>query len=279
MNFREARAYLSHNILDKYALSEAKHIARIIFEDIFGTQDEESEFERIEELEDIIQRLNKNEPVQYISGRTMFYGHWFKVNKHVLIPRPETEELVRWILEDARSAGRQMDVLDIGSGSGCIGVTLKKELPSLRVFSVEYSLDALNVGRINSRRLRAPVEFYRLNFLDKDMWAHLGKFDIIVSNPPYISQKDSAVMADNVLLYEPEMALFPPGDDPLLFYRRIQEFSEDHLKDGGIIYVELNEFYVDDIKEIFSGSGQQKVEIQRDMQGRQRMMKVSFAAC
>ena len=273
MTIKEAYDFSVFHISEKYGLSEARNISKIFFEDVFSIRQLQSKelFEKDDKLKSIISRITKGEPIQYILGYTNFYGHRFKVNQHVLIPRPETEELVQWILSDMKDDYRQKDVLDIGTGSGCIGITLGKENGRLRIFGIEYSLDALNVARINSKNLKTRIELYRFNFLDRTLWSHLGMFDIIVSNPPYVSNDDRGILADNVLKYEPEMALFAESEDPLIFYSAIEDFAQSHLTNNGHIYFELNEFRVVDITEIFDGY---KLEIRNDLQGTPRMMKV-----
>lgn len=277
-SYKQALARTALRIKDIYDLNEASRIARWLFEDCFDLVPDKLEkpFEDTHALNALTLRLLDHEPIQYVTGKAHFYGYVFKVNQHVLIPRPETEELVEWILKDHRNNRRQLDVLDIGTGSGCIAISLKKKLSNWRLFGIEYSLDAFNVSRINARRLKAPVELLRINFLDTSLWDHIGQLDIIVSNPPYITNNERVVMLDNVLLYEPEMALFAEGEDPLIFYRRIAEFAQSHLRSGGYVYLEINEFKVDDIVHIFLAVDQKDIEVKEDMQGKKRMIKVHW---
>ena len=279
MTIKEAFDFSLFKLGEIYDRREARQIASILFEDLFSVTNTQRDdlFGGIQQLHSSIERLMRGEPVQHIVGSTNFYGLRFKVNQNVLIPRPETEELTAWILEDHRDSKKQHDVLDIGTGSGCIAVTLAKKNRRMRVFSVEYSLDALNVARINAKNHRVKMDIYRINFLDQDMWSHLGMFDIIVSNPPYISRSERSIMADNVLLYEPELALFPDGDDHLSFYKAISQFGRSHLNEGGLIYLELNEFHVDEIRDMFEEDYVQ-IEIKQDMQGRRRMLKACLKA-
>lgn len=279
MTVAEAFEFLRKKAEKVYPKAEARIIAEMILEDRYhikkggGKQD----FEFSEALSELGERILSKEPVQYITGVAHFFGYQLKVNKHVLIPRFETEELVKWILDDHSRSGLQMDVLDIGTGSGCICVSLKKKKPVFRLFGIEYSLDALNVSRINARKMGAAVEFYRINFLEREQWEYLGQFDIIVSNPPYISNKERSILPENVLLYEPEMALFAEGEDPLIFYRNIHDFAIDHLKIGGKIYLELNEFLADEILEIFEVSPRTvSLELKSDLQGKKRMLRILF---
>lgn len=258
-----------------YEERELQNITSIIFEDIFHVTNLEKERaftkEEKDQVGEIVHRLKEGEPIAYITGKVNFFGYDFMVNKNVLIPRPETEELVHWISSDLTSK-KQLDVLDVGTGSGCIPITLKKKHATLRVFGVEFSLDALNVARINGRKLGVPMELFRLDFLDKGYWHLLGVFDIIVSNPPYIPFEEVEKISLSTLKYEPEIALFVENDDPLVFYKRIIEFSKDHLQDTGCIYVEVNEFLAD-ITQLLFRTAFVHVELKDDLQGKPRMIK------
>ena len=250
MTIKSAFDYTVFSLLGTYDRSEATNISRLIFKEVFDITNTSKleEFEQKEELESIINRLKHSEPMDYIIGNTNFYGYEFMVNENVLIPRPETEELVKWILDDHKGIHKQLDVLDIGSGSGCIGITIKKKKPTFRVFSLEEDMDAMNCTRINARNLKANIEFFRTDFLDTSIWEAFGSFDIIVSNPPYISISEKELMTENTLSFEPEKALFAPGTDPLIFYKYIISFAVDHLNPDGAIYVELNEFRAKEIQ-------------------------------
>ena len=277
MTIREAYDLSVYKLGSLYDKREGENITSILFEDIFGINNpnKEGPFEQTEKLTHCMDRLLKGEPIQYVVGSTIFFGYRYKVNKNVLIPRPETEELVAWVLEDHKTKKNQIDVLDIGTGSGCIGVTLGLSNPRMRIFGVEYSLDALNVARINAKRHMVNMEIYRINFLDTSLWAHLGKFDVIVSNPPYISRAERIVMADNVLLYEPELALFLDSEDHLSFYKAIAQFGKEHLKNEALIYVELNENYVDQIQELYEND-YVHIQVKKDLQGKPRMLRAQL---
>lgn len=280
MTIQETFQYLSSELQPIYGQSEAYNIAKIIFEDIYDCRalDSQEVFGHEQDLIDsVLPRLLSYEPVQYITQRADFYGLTFKVNKHVLIPRPETEELVYWILSDCKHDHRALDVIDIGSGSGCIPISIKSKRKSWRLFGVDHSLDAVNQCIINARRNKAEIQMYHFDFLDEEQWSFMGKFDIIVSNPPYIQKQESGIMTDQVLLHEPQSALFPLGDDPLIFYKKIALFSQDHLKPEGKIYIEINEFLATETAAIFEQlKNVKKVEVKNDMQNRPRMIKVSL---
>ncbi len=276
MTHKEAFDYFISAIIDHFGAGEARSIVKIIFEDLFLTKDFVSSnlFDRAGYLDSVIHRLLDDEPVAYITGSTLFYGLTLSVNPHVLVPRPETEELVRIVLAANQHKGRQLDVLDIGVGSGCIGLALKKNRPSWRVFGVEWSLDAINVARNNAKRIRLDFPIFRLDFLDEGSWHSLGKFDVIVSNPPYIPRAEQRYMSANVLKFEPEMALYPDGVDPLIFYRQLVKFCAKGLKQQGVVFVEINEFFELETKEIFYQCFG-NVHIEKDMSNKPRILVAS----
>jgi len=179
------------------------------------------------------------------------------------------------VLEDLKGKNLQYDLIDIGTGSGCIPITLKKKMPSLRVFGVETSLDALNVARINAKRFDIEFPVYMFDFLDEGYWKNLSTYDIIVSNPPYVANSERDKMNHHVLDYEPNLALFTPDDNYLIFYEKVAEFGKSHLKDGGTIYMEMNEFKVPEIKEVFEVAGYKHIDVRMDLQGKERMIRVN----
>ncbi len=240
----EAYHYIVEALQDKFEQRESMMISKALMQELFAIKDFNSEvvFLYRAQLVPVIHRVLDGEPLAYITGLSHFYGLIFHVNGHVLIPRPETEELVRTILEHHPHRGRQLDVLDIGVGSGCIGITLKKMRPPWRVSGLEWSMDALNVARNNAKRMKVLFPVFRVDFLDEAYWGNLGKYDIIVSNPPYVSTDDASFIDEHVKRYEPLEALFPDGDDALVFYKKITHFCKVHLNPTGSVYVEINEF-------------------------------------
>jgi release factor glutamine methyltransferase len=192
-----------------------------------------------------IERLKKHEPIQYILGETEFYGLNFHVKTGVLIPRQETEELVDLIIK--RSHKRNLKILDIGSGSGCIPISLKKFLPQAEIWSCDISKEALAIAMENAQRNNVDVYFKEFNILSSDDF-FTENFDLIVSNPPYVTEKEKVLMQENVLNYEPHLALFVPDDDPLLFYNNIVRRAKKILKSNGEIYFEINEAYGQEVK-------------------------------
>lgn len=250
-----------------YGKGEAASIARIVVEDV---PDLESRFE------DILSRLLQHEPIQYVLGQADFYGLKFEVNPHVLIPRQETEELVYDVLKACKGenmSGKRL--LDIGSGSGCIPIVLKKKLPALEIVSVDISSGALEVARRNGARHKVEIDWRCLDFLDPTIWPSLGAFDLIVSNPPYIDPSEKALMPPHVTDYEPHSALFT-RDDPMEFYRAIASFSKKKLRPGGKIFLECNEFRLEEAILEFEKLGAGQVEGIRDMSGKPRIIKVLY---
>jgi len=196
-------------------------------------------------------------------------GYICDVDENVLIPRPETEELVDWISKE-NSEGV---MLDIGTGSGCIPVSLKKKLPVADIHACDVSGSALIVAQKNANENKTPIQFHQLDFLDPEQRKSLPSFDIIVSNPPYIPQKDKPEMHKNVLNHEPHIALFVEDDDPLIFYKAIASFATDHLKKDGAIYMEIHERLGRDVLRLFNESGFTKTILRKDLQEKDRMVK------
>jgi len=280
MTISQAKTHLTQALATIYDQREAESITRIIFEDV--------DFLKNRPLEDILNgghiamlnkmqsRLLAYEPLQYVLGEADFYGLKFKVNPHVLIPRPETEELVQWIKNDITgiaSVGEGRSLLDIGAGSGCIALTLKLQLPQLAVTALDVSPLALKVVQENAERLGADINLINMDILDQEATKTLPTYDYIVSNPPYVLTKDKAEMQSNVLEYEPHLALFVPDNDPLLFYRQIAWLSRKHLKTGGALYFEIHEKQAIGIKSILEAMGFQNIVIQKDMSNKDRMVR------
>jgi release factor glutamine methyltransferase len=220
-----------------------------------------------------INDLKVYKPVQYILGKTFFYDLEFNVTPDVLIPRPETEELVKWIIDDYKSHLQVFTLLDIGTGSGCIPVSLKKHLPQARVNAVDISEKALEVAKRNAKQNEVSINFMQLDILDRERWQELPETDVIISNPPYVCDSEKQMMQPNVLDYEPHLALFVSNDDPLLFYNAIADFALQKLKPNGSLYFEINENFVLQTKTLLEIKGFTNCEIRKDMQGKDRMIK------
>ena len=261
-----------------YPDSEALSIAKMLLVEVFGFstlelyggKDKEISGKRRDVLNEMIARLQKNEPIQYIIGIETFGGLTFEVNANVLIPRPETLELVQWIVEDwqTKPAGR---ILDIGTGSGCIAISLANRIPQAKVEAWDVSEDALEVARKNGRRNEVEVCFCRQDVLKAE--AGNVRYDVIVSNPPYIAEKEKEQMDANVLDWEPSLALFVPDDDPLLFYRKIALLAMDILTEEGAIYFEINQAYGQETLQMLKDLGYTQVELKKDAWGNDRMIK------
>lgn len=221
-------------------------------------------------LEDIIHRLKLHTPLQYILETTLFYGLPIRVNKNVLIPRPETEELVDLLIKENNN-GKEMTVLDIGTGSGCIPLAIKKHLPRTTVFGCDVSKAALEVAQQNAVINQLKVEFFKCDILNITP-EQSRKYDIIVSNPPYITESEKAAMAKNVTEHEPHLALFVSNNDPLQFYKAIAKFCESSLNPGGQIYLEVNAQYAQEVAQLFNTNGKFKATVIKDMSGKERFV-------
>lgn len=260
-----------------YGNGEARAVTDYVLDVCFGLSKadimcgavEEMTAEKTAELNKIFGRLMEGEPVQYVLGRAEFCGRWFDVRPGVLIPRPETEELCAWITADSKASGSPK-VLDIGTGSGCIAITLQLDMPESKVTAWDISADALDVARKNAQQLGANVNFVKQDALNAKPE---GEWDVIVSNPPYICEKEKKDMAVNVLEHEPHTALFVPDADPLLFYRAITRLAVQTLNKGGRLYFEINPIYADETCRMMRAEGMTEVELRSDMYGKQRMAK------
>lgn len=259
-----------------YGEREASSVSRIIFEDAFGISNFFSDqlFDHSDQLEEIIKRLLKGEPIQYILEQAHFYGFNFKVSPLVLIPRPETEELVFWILECFNN--RKLRVLDIGTGSGCIPIVLKKKRPLWTIYGLDISKDALEIARENAQLNQVEISFLQLNILDKTSWESLPSFDLIISNPPYIPPSEKEWMPHQVLHYEPGLALFVPEEDPLIFYKSIANLGKEKLLSEGCLFFEVNEFQASKVVQLLTMSEYNNIVLQKDMSGKDRMIKASL---
>lgn len=221
-------------------------------------------------LFEALAQLKLERPVQYILGMTQFMDLDFKVNENVLIPRPETEELVRWIISDCENQESRINILDIGTGSGCIAIALAKNLKNARVYALDISDGALEIAKKNAVRNQVDVELIQADILILDK---LGiKFDIIVSNPPYVRMVEKDTMKSNVVEHEPGIALFVSDDDPLVFYRKIVEFAQSNLKKDGMLYFEINQYLAKETKRLLEEFFPE-IELRKDMFGNDRVLK------
>lgn len=280
MTIQEATAYSIGKLTLIYDKNEAAAISDWLIEHLTGAKkaDRISQSKKIlfpsqlTQLDDYLKRLLTHEPVQYVLNEAWFCGLKLYVDNRVLIPRPETEELVEWIITHCKFPVDKLNILDVGTGSGCISLALKRRLGKAEVWSCDISEAALDVARQNATSLGVNVNFINLDFLSAEKTEALPPFDIIVSNPPYIPEKDKKEMLPNVLAFEPAVALFVKDSDPLLFYKAIAVFGKNHLHEQGIVYTELHRDIADSARELFESYGY-SVEIKKDMQGIERMLK------
>ncbi len=280
---KNAIQYIQSELLGLYPETEIRSFWLLIVEKLTSFSRTEiivnkntvfSEIQR-HDVESFVAKLKKNVPIQYILGETEFYGLTFNVNDSVLIPRPETEELVDWIkTENDRNANLQ--ILDIGTGSGCIAISLKHEFIHATVDGFDISKTALETAAGNAKRNKLKVTFRQVDILNAPDFE--TKWDIIVSNPPYVLENEKAEIQPNVLDNEPHIALFVPDNDPLLFYRKIAEFAQKHLQPGGKLYFEINREARKATVDLVSGMGFRNVELRKDISGNDRMVAASLGS-
>ena len=276
--YRELAKSLEYN----YDQRESLAIANMVLEKITGLKridrlmqsNQTLSASELSQLADFGHQLSLGKPIQYVLEEAWFAKLPFYVNEWVLIPRPETEELVEWIrLENGNIMG--LRVLDIGTGSGCIPIALKKQMPGAAVLSIDKSREAIEVAAKNALDLKAVIELKNIDFLDSDQWDAIGEQDLIVSNPPYIMESEKTEMEPHVLNHEPHLALFVPDQDPLLFYRNIALFGQTHLSTNGSIYLEINQALGKAVCDLFDSMGYY-TELKQDMQGKDRMVKAQL---
>ncbi|HEY6978004.1 MAG TPA: peptide chain release factor N(5)-glutamine methyltransferase [Chitinophagaceae bacterium] len=296
MTIPKAYQQLLFQLYEMYDEREAANIADMVIEHITGLKKIDRIInrqlplteEQIQLLNDYTFQLLQHKPVQYVLREAWFGGLKLYVDENVLIPRPETEELAEWIIKDvpglqfslsgsftAHSASPA--ILDIGTGSGCIAVTLKKKLPIAEIHAVDISESALNIAKQNAAAQKTEIKFHFLNILNTNEWNKLPAFDIIVSNPPYVKRSEASTMQKNVLQHEPHIALFVPDEDPLLFYRTVAAFGLQHLKAHGKLFFEINETSGKEVQDLLSQYGYENIEIKKDLQGKDRMIKAAIA--
>ena len=269
---------LWHRLTHIYDAGEAKAIVRWVLDVRFGMSwtdilcgkvTELSAHDQTE-LEKIMQRLEKGEPVQYIIGVADFCGRQFHVEPGVLIPRPETGDLCQWILDDSKQISLQ--ILDIGTGSGCIAIMLALDIPDVKVTGWDISDDALRIAKDNAKSLGADVFFEQQDILNS---SPNSRWDLIISNPPYIENKEREKMTKNVLDYEPHLALFAPDDNPIIFYQHIGDYAWQNLNPGGKLYFELNPLTATDVCDYLRHLGFCEIELRQDQFGKQRFLKAT----
>jgi release factor glutamine methyltransferase len=279
MTINQAITHFTSELSALYPPDECKSMGRLYFShrlgfsrsDILLRGDEQLLHGESKFLEQALSRLKLGEPIQYVLGCTWFMDFLFEVGPGVLIPRPETEELVQWIAVDLGNSPSR--VLDIGTGSGCIAVSLAKLLANASVSAWDISPDALAIAEMNANENQCSVSFSQTDVLAYYPTPNSPMFDVIVSNPPYVTNTEKQAMHTNVLDYEPHLALFVEDDDPLLFYRKIAMLGCEMLKKGGCLYFEINEQFGDETVRMLDGLGYANVECRADIHGKDRMVK------
>lgn len=278
MNLKEYRTFFIQELSTVYDVMESENIFHILLEDWSGIRrfdistNPETGFsdDEIARYNTALERLKKHEPIQYITGVAHFYGLEFSVNPFVLIPRPETEELVDWIIKDFEFHPNPK-ILDIGTGSGCIPVTLATNLKTAAVSAIDVSEKALEIARKNASANEASVDFILTDILKSENLPE--KYDVIVSNPPYVRNLEKTEIRQNVLEHEPHLALFVEDTDALVFYRKIAELAINHLSENGKLYFEINQYLGEETMGILRNIGFKNVELRKDLQGNDRMIK------
>jgi len=265
-----------------YSTDEIESLIFLIFEKLKGysrtqfllAKEEILTPEDQSEIDKIVLRLKNQEPIQYILGETEFYGLPFYTVPGVLIPRPETEELVQWIIQENKNTSPT--ILDIGTGSGCIAISLRKNIPQSTVLACDISPVCLETARLNAALNSAELSVIEYDILNSVPKFEFPKLDTLVSNPPYVRETEKLLMEKNVLEYEPELALFVPDADPLIFYARIADFAQVHLKNGARLYFEINEAFGFECSEMLRGKGFSEITLKKDINGKDRMIGCSY---
>jgi len=290
MTNREIYRYYLQQLGTIYNTSEAAVITDWVFEkmaalkraDVIVNPDKNMLHEHLAQLNNCLAQLLQHKPVQYVLGEAWFYNMKLKVNEAVLIPRPETEELVKLVVDDwkpviqnnlAAEDNQRLTVLDIGTGSGCIAIAIKKQLPQIAMHALEVSTGALKMATDNALGQQVSINFIQADFLDESAWKKLPLYDVLVSNPPYIPINEKESLDKNITAFEPHAALFVPENKPLLFYEKIAAFGEKHLKNCGKIYVEVHENFAKETAKVFEQH--YRVAIKQDLFEKDRMLAIT----
>ena len=303
MIIKELKTYFFNELIEIHGQDEVESFFFILTEYLHGLKridlalvpNFEISKEEVRKWETIISELKTEKPIQYIIGETWFYDSKFYVNEHTLIPRPETEELVDWIVEsqkskvksqkidqdDVISSGVEMRILDIGTGTGCIPISIKKNIPQAEVFAIDISEEALKVAKRNAVENNVEVNFILQDILEVEKLSIINyqlpiKFDVIVSNPPYVRNLEKQEIKKNVLEYEPHLALFVEDNDALLFYRKIAQLAKESLTENGQLFFEINQYLGKETVELLEQLGFKNIELQKDIYGNDRMIKCNL---
>ncbi len=279
-------SYIKNELKNIYNTNETKSFISIILKhflsyssiDIVLKSENYIDETKVNTIKNVLTRLKKHEPIQYILGYTEFYGLNFSLNKHVLIPRPETEELVEWIIKDNINVNKSLEIIDIGTGSGCIPISISKNLELAKIQAIEISKEAIEIAKINAIRNNVIIDFKEYNILKyaDDSIFLFGKYDIIVSNPPYVRYSEKKMMQKNVLNYEPPIALFVEDDNPFVFYEKIALFAKNHLNENANLYFEINEYLHNELSNILYNIGFSNIVVKKDISGKHRMIRAKI---
>jgi len=277
MRIKDYRTYFLQKLSDLYDAMEAENFFAITLEelkqwkriDLAMNPDYELSGDEIDKWNEVLSQLEAQKPIQYIFGKAYFYGLEFKVNESTLIPRPETEGLVEWVINDIQNP-QHIKILDIGTGSGCIAISIAKNLKGTEVSAIDVSEEALAVAKENARSNDIDINFHLLNILEAESLPQ--KYDIIVSNPPYVRHLEKAEIKPNVLEHEPHLALFVQDDDPLLFYRKIARLAKKYLKPDGRLYFEINQYLGKETVAMLEAEGFKNIVLRKDLMGNDRMV-------
>lgn len=280
MTLKELKSYFKLSLFETYPITEIDSFFYLLAAEFLQLSPVETVLKAEEVIDkkiqqkwfDAISRLTNHEPIQYIIGTTEFYGLPFQVNPNILIPRPETEELVEHILKEvSHYPDKKLKILDIGTGSGCIAVTLAKHLPKAEVSAMDVSKEALKTAMTNA--VINDVNLHKIHADILQLQSLPNHYDIIVSNPPYIRYSEKKMMKKNVLNFEPEIALFVDDSDPLLFYRKIAQLARKHLRENGWLFFEISEFFGEEVMNLLKDEGFPKIQLLRDIYDKNRMIK------
>ena len=282
MKLKDFRTFFNKELSDLYPKTEIDAFFFRLIEDklnfqvtdVFTKPDFLISEEHLAFMNKVLYRLQKEEPIQYILGTINFYGLDFKVTKDVLIPRPETEELVSWVLEELKNRKEEVSILDIGTGSGCIPISIKKNTELTKISAIDVSKEALTIAKENAKVNGATINFITQDILQTDSLPQ--KYDIIISNPPYVRELEKEEMQNNVLQNEPNLALFVTNDDPLLFYNKIGDLAKNHLTNNGVLFFEINQYLGKETKALLEKKGFYDVTLKKDLFGNDRMIKALY---
>ncbi|WP_425658596.1 peptide chain release factor N(5)-glutamine methyltransferase [Tenacibaculum ascidiaceicola] len=282
MQLKQYKSYFSEQLKSVYPQTEIDTFFFFLIEEYLELKRidltlrpdfEISSYKRIL-LDEALVRLKEEEPIQYILTKTEFYGLPFKVNQDTLIPRPETEELVEWIINEVDKNQESLSILDIGTGTGCIPISLKKHLPKTTVSTIDVSEEALKIAKQNAVLNKVEVSFMHQDILKTEELS--GEFDIIVSNPPYVRELEKVEIKNNVLKNEPHLALFVEDNNPLIFYKKIADLAKNSLTKTGLLFFEINQYLGLETVEMLKNKGFTQIELRKDLFGNDRMIKASL---